>query len=250
MQRRLQRREVDERREPCVPDDVPAASGCLRLPHLRVEPVPLLHERRLAPVPFDGALVQPPATGRRTRSGRVSGRQHRAAGRQSRQAASSDADQLLDVAGKPALYDIRVNQAYYDSIVSQKLYTYSLYAAACANRPHLRQPAGCLRTRPRPAARSRSKPPGATSRLTASACPTTSHFCVGRLGLVGLHLAQKTATHGEWIWASFEHAGNAPDCAPGFDWPIARSGPRRATVVLRPEDGAAVCDERADLLGG
>ena len=55
---------------------------------------------------------------------------------------AGDADQLLDVAGFPALYDIRVNQAYYDSLVSQNLYTYTLYAAACAPvRQHLHEPA-------------------------------------------------------------------------------------------------------------
>jgi len=36
---------------------------------------------------------------------------------------------------------------------------------------------------------------------------------------------QKTSTHGEWIWASFEHAGNAPDCAKGSDSPIAPTSP-------------------------
>ena len=35
----------------------------------------------------------------------------------------------------------------------------------------------------------------------------------GKYGLVGFHLVQKISNHQEWIWASFEHVANAPDCA-------------------------------------
>lgn len=31
------------------------------------------------------------------------------------------------------------------------------------------------------------------------------------LGLAGMHIIQKTPTHPEWIWATFEHVNNAPD---------------------------------------
>src|SRR5207248_6019902 len=34
-----------------------------------------------------------------------------------------------------------------------------------------------------------------------------------------------TQTHGEWIWMSFEHVDNDPDCYPGGDEPIAAAGP-------------------------
>jgi hypothetical protein len=33
------------------------------------------------------------------------------------------------------------------------------------------------------------------------------------LGLVGMHIVTKTPTHPEFIWATFEHKNNAPDCA-------------------------------------
>lgn len=33
------------------------------------------------------------------------------------------------------------------------------------------------------------------------------------LGLVGMHIVSKTPTHPEFIWATFEHRNNAPDCA-------------------------------------
>ncbi len=139
---------------------------------------------------------------------------------------AGDADQLLDVSGAPALYDIRVNQTYYDSLVAQNLYTYALYAAACKPDSH----GSCTQLL--------WLPPNATTTATSveiktawrdfrtpASCPADTYFCVGRLALVGLHLVQKTATHGEWIWGSFEHVGNAPDCAPGSDTPIAPSSP-------------------------
>jgi hypothetical protein len=138
---------------------------------------------------------------------------------------AGDADQLVDVAGSPAQYDIRVNQAYYDSLVAQNLYTYTLYAAACA--PNQNTCTNLLWLPPNAGTTAGSLEIKTAWRdfKTAAACPATAYYCVGRLGLVGLHLVQKTATHGEWIWASFEHAGNAPDCAPGSDSPIAPVSP-------------------------
>lgn len=138
---------------------------------------------------------------------------------------AGDADQLLDTTGAAAVYDIRVNQDYYDSLVAQKLYTYTLYAAACA--PSNGTCTNLLWLPPN------AQTTGASVEIktawrdfkTAAACPAGAYFCVGRLALVGLHLVQKTATHGEWVWASFEHAGNAPDCAPGSDSPIAPLSP-------------------------
>jgi hypothetical protein len=138
---------------------------------------------------------------------------------------AGDADQLLDVAGAAALYDIRVNQAYYDSLVSQNLYSYALYSAACA--PSNGACTNLLWLPPNASTTGASVEIKTAWRdfRTAAACPSGAFFCVGRLALVGLHLVQKTATHGEWIWASFEHAANAPDCAPGSDSPIAPLSP-------------------------
>lgn len=138
---------------------------------------------------------------------------------------AGDADQLIDVTGSPAVYDIRVNQAYYDSLVAQNLYTYALYSAACA--PNGGTCTNQLWLPPNAQATGASMEIKTAWRdfKTPAACPSGAYYCVGRLALVGLHLVQKTATHGEWIWASFEHAGNAPDCAPGSDSPIAPLSP-------------------------
>ena len=141
-------------------------------------------------------------------------------------AQAGDADQLIDVAGNPALYDIRVSQPYYDGLVSQGLYTYALYAKACAPDaqgnctnalwlpPNASTTAGSLEVKT-----------AWRDFLTPAQCPATTYYCVGRFGLAGFHLVQKTKTHGEWIWSSFEHVANAPDCAKGSDTPIAPVSP-------------------------
>ena len=53
--------------------------------------------------------------------------------------------------------------------------------------------------------------PGARGELAS--CSATEQT----LGLVGLHVVQKTPNHPEWIWATFEHVAVAPDCWPAED---------------------------------
>lgn len=42
--------------------------------------------------------------------------------------------------------------------------------------------------------------------------PETKACQLVTLGLVGLHVVSKTPTHPEFLWATFEHRSNAPDC--------------------------------------
>lgn len=138
-------------------------------------------------------------------------------------------DHLVDVNGATVLYDIRFNATMYNFVVQNGLYTEATYKKAClpdaggnCQNPLWLSPT----TVTTPAA------PGALEVKTswrdfgtAKACPATSFYCNGRFALAGLHLVQKTQTHGEWIWASFEHVANDPDCAPGGDTPIAATSP-------------------------
>ncbi len=73
----------------------------------------------------------------------------------------------------------------------------------------------------------------------------------GRFGLVGMHIVQKTQTHGEWIWASFEHVANDPDCYPGGDLAtIAAQSPiGTRVVVLQSCARRPVGDEHQDVRG-
>jgi hypothetical protein len=133
-------------------------------------------------------------------------------------------NQLVDVAEKTVLYDIRFNKPMYDAIVNSERYTKEKYLEAC--KLSGKACANLLWLPP-----TEATPQDSTGSLEVktswrdfgvpSACPKDTFYCNGRLGLVGMHIVQKTRTHGEWIWASFEHVANVPDCYPGGDTPIA-----------------------------
>jgi hypothetical protein len=45
--------------------------------------------------------------------------------------------------------------------------------------------------------------------------PVTGECADMKVGLVGLHIVQKTPTRPQWIWSSFEHVDNVPPARPG-----------------------------------
>lgn len=153
------------------------------------------------------------------------------AGMLSKGQAGTDA-QLIDVRNAVVLYDIRFSQPMYNAIVDGRLYTKAGYDSACAADKN-----GCTKPIWMPPVSTKSPAtPGAVEIKTAwrdfgspAACPASIFYCNGRFGLVGLHLAQKTVSHGEWIWASFEHIANTPDCTPDGDTPISPVSPISGT---------------------
>jgi len=147
---------------------------------------------------------------------------------------AGDQDQLLDINGATVLYDIRFNDTFYNSVVfTQQIYTQPLFDAACAQNAST---GNCANPLYLPAVASGPSPnPASAGSLEVKTawrdfngvpggCPA-SFYCNGRFGLVGMHIVQKTPTHGEWIWASFEHVANAPDCFIGGDSPIPTTAP-------------------------
>ncbi len=143
--------------------------------------------------------------------------------------------QLKDVQNAVVLYDIRFSRAMYDAIVKGGLNTKTGYTNACdASGPPSR---ACTKPIWMPPVDTKAQEaPGALEVKTAwrdfgspAACPADTFYCAGRFGLVGLHLVQKTVTHGEWLWASFEHVANTPDCTPDGDTPIAALSPNGKT---------------------
>jgi hypothetical protein len=115
------------------------------------------------------------------------------------------------------------------------MYSQSLYNKACAagSSSDCTQPVWLPPTAAAPSGQPPT--PGSMEVKTAwrdfgqpASCPSSTFYCNGRFGLVGMHVVQKTQTHGEWIWMSFEHVDNAPDCYPGGDAPIAPTGPSGA----------------------
>jgi hypothetical protein len=145
---------------------------------------------------------------------------------------AGDGDELLDVAGNAVRYDIRFDSNMYQSIVLQNLYSQAGYDSVCKPDPKNNNLCTNNNIWMSPAGANESPEPGSTEIktawrdfLTPDKCPQTEYFCQGRFGLVGFHFVNKTFSHGEWIWASFEHVSNAPDCAPGGDTPIASASP-------------------------
>jgi hypothetical protein len=140
---------------------------------------------------------------------------------------------LLDTANQTVRYDIRFDKNMYDSIVGQNYYTAPLFRKAC--NPGPTNGGTCLNN-----AKIWMSPSGANERpepgsievktawrdfVTPALCRSSQFYCNGRFGLVGFHYVNKTFSHGEWIWASFEHVANDPDCAVGGDTPIAPLSP-------------------------
>lgn len=152
------------------------------------------------------------------------------AGKLSKGQAGTDA-QLRDVRNAVVLYDIRFNRAMYDAIAKGGLNTETGYLHACGATSA--DPDTC--TKPiwmPPVDATNPGMPGAMEVKTSwrdfgapAACPADIFYCDGRFALVGMHIAQKTVTHGEWVWASFEHVANTPDCTPDGDTPIAPLSP-------------------------
>lgn len=137
-------------------------------------------------------------------------------------------DILKDVHGFTVLYDIRFNQPMFDFIKQQGLNTAAGFKAKC--KPDAKSGICANQIWLPPTGAAGESLAGAMEIKTAwtyfrTGCPADEFYCDGKFGLIGIHIVQKTATHGEWIWASFEHAANAPDCVKGGDSPIATQSP-------------------------
>ncbi|WP_375760931.1 hypothetical protein [Corallococcus exercitus] len=146
--------------------------------------------------------------------------------------AGSGQDELVDVAGNTVLYDLRFNQPMYDFVTGGTYYTQAGYDAFCQPTDPSAPFTPCGNTTQLWLPWGNGTDPGSMELKSAwrqfpgNDCPSSQMYCAGtNLGLVALHIAQKTPTHGEWVWASFEHVANTPDCAAGSSSPIAPLSP-------------------------
>lgn len=120
---------------------------------------------------------------------------------------------LIAQSGAEVLYDMSVNQTMYNYIVTNQLYTESCFNNGGMNihMPPTTDPstgAGSIEIK--------------SAWLPMTTCDSTKYHCVKAtmqggtpvtVGLVGIHIVHKIDDHQEWIWTSFEHVDNAPDCA-------------------------------------
>lgn len=140
-------------------------------------------------------------------------------------AQAGDAFELVDVNDQTVLYDIRINETLWDSAKP-----YNTSAALCEQKYAYDQnpSTGGIWVAPTKDTDTTTSVEIKTSWRNFSAagltCPSDIMFCTeidgATWGLLGMHYVQKTPTRGEWIWGSFEHVGNSPDCASGNSNPI------------------------------
>lgn len=143
---------------------------------------------------------------------------------------AGDGFHLLDVAGKTVTYDIRVNDAIVDYVAQSGMYSKGAISRAAAEfkadplkggiwlPPNGKDSASALEI----------KTAWRNYGSNGGDCPADIMHCEQDSGgtwwgLVGMHFVQKTPSHGEMIWASFEHVANAPDCGTGGSYPVAKN---------------------------
>lgn len=132
---------------------------------------------------------------------------------------------LVDKNHRWVQFEVTVNKTQYDYLTQCDLYRQGCFTSSAAN---ISFPAGSVELKtawrivetcdlpdsPKPC-----KPEDASRYYTTKAVvtpygvPASANKCQAvTVALVGLHAVHKTPLHPEWIWATFEHVDNAPDC--------------------------------------
>jgi cytochrome c len=145
---------------------------------------------------------------------------------------------LTDQRGRLVRYEIRMNQVMFDYIVDRRLYDARVQAGART----IAFPPGSILVK---AAWREVTPAEEASHHTVSACACDRdanrqpvNCQPRRMGLVGLHITQKTASSPQWIWSTFEHVNNVP--GPGAGAHPALYDPRCPTCPRNRQTPAGV----------
>ncbi|MBB6048610.1 c-type cytochrome [Armatimonas rosea] len=126
---------------------------------------------------------------------------------------------LTDRFGHVVRYEIRVNQVLFDYLRSHKLYDSRQQRVA----ESVRYPDGAMAVK----ASWRELEPGEEAHYLTRECVVfdTKNGRAGRkrkrkMGLVGLHIVQKTPSAPQWVWATFEHISNTEGSDASFCPPL------------------------------
>jgi len=136
---------------------------------------------------------------------------------------------LTDQHGNLARYEVRLNQPIFEAIVGAQLYSIQ----GQDNASEISFPAGVMEVKAAWREMTSADPPSVVSRFyTETAWIYTPPFgsspatCVmGTVGLVGLHITQKTPTLPQWTWATFEQVDNVPPASSGSTGPFSFNNP-------------------------
>jgi hypothetical protein len=136
---------------------------------------------------------------------------------------------LTDQHGNLARFEVRMNQAIFDDIVGSQLYS----VQGQNNASEIAFDAGAMEVKAAWRQMTSADSPSVRSRYyTETAWIYTPPFgtkpatCVqGTVGLVGLHITQKTPTMPQWTWATFEQIDNVPPAAPDYTGALSFNNP-------------------------
>jgi hypothetical protein len=146
-------------------------------------------------------------------------------------------------------YEIRLNQVYYDFVRTNRYYLRANLPAIGSGKPPVNMPMadGTARTY------GVVEVKAAWAEMSGVTDPSTYYQTQAwiekpgtnppqqervELGLVGLHIAIKTAPFQQWVWATFEHRANAPDltAAAGGKWLFNDgSGEKKSPAGFQPD---------------
>jgi hypothetical protein len=119
-------------------------------------------------------------------------------------------------------FEVRLNQVEFDYIRDRQLYRKSRLPGAAG--PKLRFPNNSVAVKAAWKIIKEDELPAAHGRyylVDAMVIDPVTNTCkMQKLGLVGLHIVQKTLMRPQWVWSSFEHIDNVPD--PGTTPPTGR----------------------------
>jgi hypothetical protein len=135
----------------------------------------------------------------------------------------SDGNRLVDQNGHNVWYEVKLNRAYYDFVVSNEYYNSANQQGKTIVFPSSSNTTSTVPPVKVKAAWKVMGDPGSRQPDDPKKFYTTTALvlepngeCRPRvLGLVGLHIVMKTTLLPQWLWATFEHVDNAPDQATG-----------------------------------
>ena len=131
---------------------------------------------------------------------------------------------LIDQNGQKVWYEVKVNRAYYDYVVDNGFWDSRKQKGATISFPSssnttLEEPAVKVKAAWKVMGGPGSKQPDDPKKFYTTEAliyDSETGTCTKELvGLVGLHVVQKTDLLPQWMWATFEHVDNAPDAQGG-----------------------------------
>ena len=120
---------------------------------------------------------------------------------------------LIAQNGLEVQYDMSVNETMYDYITSNVLYNATCFNAGVSSQSIHMPPISSTDNADESIELK-------TAWMPVTSCNSNQYYCTNavingatqQVALIGMHIVHKLPDHQEWIWSSFEHVANSPDC--------------------------------------